>query len=146
MEQSRSGGAPTQPLDRYVSTVSQSLAVFRFLSFALGAGLVFAINALRGDNTTDFWKYQVSSGTWSSLSSVSGNVEHGGSLATDGADVYALRGNKLDDFWKFDVGSGSWSSLSDTPQNVEYGGALAYLDGVFYALRGDGRTDFWKYQ
>jgi len=43
-DQSRSGGSRSQPLDRYVSTVSQSLAVFRFLSFALGAGLVFALN------------------------------------------------------------------------------------------------------
>jgi len=34
----------SQPLERYVGVVSQSLAVFRFLSFALGAGLVFALN------------------------------------------------------------------------------------------------------
>ena len=44
LDQSRSGAARAQPLDTYVSTVSQSLAVFRFLSFALGAGLVFALN------------------------------------------------------------------------------------------------------
>ena len=44
LDQSRSGGTRSQPLDRYVSTVSQSLAVFRFLSFALGAGLVFALS------------------------------------------------------------------------------------------------------
>ena len=36
--------AQPQPLDRYVIGVSQSLAVFRFISFALGAGLVFALN------------------------------------------------------------------------------------------------------
>ncbi len=45
LDQSRSRGSRIQPLDRYVSTVSQSLAVFRFLSFALGAGLVFALNS-----------------------------------------------------------------------------------------------------
>ena len=44
LDQSRSGVSRVQSLDRYVSTVSQSLAVFRFLSFALGAGLVFALN------------------------------------------------------------------------------------------------------
>ena len=37
-------GAQPQPLDRYVSGVSQSLAVFRFVSFAMGAGLVFGLN------------------------------------------------------------------------------------------------------
>ena len=38
-------GARPQPLDRYVISVSQSLAVLRFVSFAMGAALVFALNA-----------------------------------------------------------------------------------------------------
>jgi len=38
-----SGDRP-QPLERYVNSVSQSLAVFRFVTFALGAGLVFALD------------------------------------------------------------------------------------------------------
>lgn len=44
LDRSRSGGVRAKPLDRYVNTVSQSLAVFRFLSFALGAGLVFGLS------------------------------------------------------------------------------------------------------
>ena len=42
--QPKSSGPQSRPLERYVNTVSQSLAVFRFLSFAMGAGLVFALN------------------------------------------------------------------------------------------------------
>ena len=40
------GGAITQSqqMERYVNTVSQSVAVFRLVSFAMGAGLVFALN------------------------------------------------------------------------------------------------------
>lgn len=44
-DQSRPDAERAQPIDRYVSTVSQSLAVFRFLSLTLGAGLVFALNS-----------------------------------------------------------------------------------------------------
>lgn len=44
LDRSRSGGVGAKPLDRYVNNVSQSLAVFRFLSFALGAGLVFGLS------------------------------------------------------------------------------------------------------
>ena len=44
LDRSRSGNSRSDSLDRYVSTVSQSLAVFRFLSFALGATLVFSLN------------------------------------------------------------------------------------------------------
>jgi len=40
-----SSAAHPQSLDRYVSSVSQSLAVFRFVTFALGAGLVFALDS-----------------------------------------------------------------------------------------------------
>ena len=36
--------ASSQPLELYVGVVSQSLAVFRFVSFAMGAGLVFVLN------------------------------------------------------------------------------------------------------
>lgn len=37
-------GAQSQQLERYASTVFQSVAVFRLAAFALGAGLVFALN------------------------------------------------------------------------------------------------------
>ena len=45
-DQTTPGGAVTQSqqMERYVSTVSQSVAVFRLVSFAMGAGLVFALN------------------------------------------------------------------------------------------------------
>jgi len=36
--------AETRPLERYVSSVYQSLAVFRLVSFGLGTGLVFLLN------------------------------------------------------------------------------------------------------
>ena len=39
------GRSRLRPLERYVSTVSQSLAVFRFFSFAMGVGLVFTLNS-----------------------------------------------------------------------------------------------------
>ena len=35
----------SHPLENYVSAVSQWLAVFRFVSFAMGAGLFFTLNA-----------------------------------------------------------------------------------------------------
>jgi signal transduction histidine kinase len=36
--------APSQPLERYAAIVFQSLAVFRFFSFAMGMGLVFGLH------------------------------------------------------------------------------------------------------
>ena len=46
LHQTRGDAARAEPLDRYVSNGSQSLAVFQFLSFTMGAGLVFALNPI----------------------------------------------------------------------------------------------------
>ena len=43
-QSARGTGAESHPLESYVNTVSQWLAVFRFVSFAMGAGLFFALN------------------------------------------------------------------------------------------------------
>ena len=47
-----SRGAIDQPMNAYVTAVLQSLAVFRFVSFAMGAGLVFVLNP---EQETSIW-------------------------------------------------------------------------------------------
>ena len=47
-----SRGAVDQPMNAYVTAVLQSLAVFRFVSFAMGAGLVFILNP---EQETSVW-------------------------------------------------------------------------------------------
>jgi hypothetical protein len=53
-------------------------------------------------------------------------VRFGGSLTTDGTDIYALRGNSTNQAWKYTVSTNSWSSIANTPDNIAAGGALAY--------------------
>ena len=59
------------------------------------------IYALRGDSKKDFWKFDVSSGTWSTLDDAPQNVKAGGSLRYLGGGFYALRGDDQADVWKF---------------------------------------------
>lgn len=73
------------------------------------------------------------------------DVKSGGSMTTDGHDVFVLQGGDNDRFWVFDVGVDGWYVLPSTPQNVKDGGALAYADGFIYAFRGGKKTDFWRY-
>ena len=79
------------------------------------------------------------------MADVPQKVKEGGSLSTDGIDIYALRGDKKNDFWKYSVATGTWTTLDSTPQNVKAGGSLKYLGGGFYALPGDGKKSLWKF-
>ena len=103
------------------------------------------VYALRGDRSTDFWKYLVASNTWTSLTATPANVRAGGALTTDGADIFALRGDDNRNFWKYDVVGDVWTSLENTPNDVNEGGSLIFLNGDVYALRGDNTDDFWKF-
>jgi len=105
------------------------------------------IYAFGGDNTNEFWRYDISGNSWSSMSTAPSNVAGGGALTYDGSDfIYAFGGDNTNEFWRYDIFGNSWSSMSTAPSNVAGGGALVY-DGssYLYALRGNNKNDFWRY-
>jgi hypothetical protein len=105
------------------------------------------IYALRGNSSSDFWRYDIATNTWSSLTDTPEEVKWGGALAHDGGNyIYAFRGYDNRDFWRYDISADAWLLLADTPSEVKDGGALAYHgSGYVYALRGNTTKDFWRY-
>jgi len=104
------------------------------------------IYALRGYDTTDFWRYSISENSWTSMTSTPAKVGLGGALAYTGGDyIYALRGNNTTDFWRYSISENSWTSMTSTPDTNWYGASLAYTGDYIYALRGGNTTDFWRY-
>ena len=59
------------------------------------------IFALRGDRSTDFWRYSIASGVWEQLSDAPDKVDDGGALVFLDGDLYTLRGDDKDDFWRY---------------------------------------------
>jgi len=105
------------------------------------------VYAFRGDNSKDFWRYDILANSWTSLADAPSKVKHGGALTYDGGNyIYAFRGNYSHDFWRYDISANSWTSLAYTPSKVKYGGSLAY-DGsnYIYAFRGNNSKSFWRY-
>jgi len=101
--------------------------------------------ALRGKNTRDFWRYDVSTDSWASLALTPGNVKYGGSLACDGGNyIYAFKGNSSS-FWRYDISLDSWTTLTSAPGTVKQGGALTCNNGYVYALQGNNTKNFWRY-
>ncbi len=128
-----------------------------------GGALTFAqdslVFALKGNNTTEFYMFNVRQGVWRERESIpaigrSGSkkrVKGGAALAADTAGyVFALKGNNTLEFWRYEIASNRWVQLSDFPsgaRRVKGGAGMVYLPGLnlIYALRGGNTSDFYCY-
>ena len=103
--------------------------------------------ALRGDDIDDFWRFNISQGTWdASPADTPAGAEWRSALAWDADDrIYAFRGDNTTDFWVYVISQDQWSALTDALADVKRGGSLEYVNGVLYALRGENKTSLWRY-
>ncbi|MEO0081849.1 MAG: S8 family serine peptidase [candidate division WOR-3 bacterium] len=110
------------------------------------------IYALKGNNTNEFYVYDIRNNKWTFADSVpcpaEKNVKAGAALACDGERyVYLLKGNKTKEFWRFDTERGDtiWKRLPDVPgeKGIKAGSGLAYLRSKgterVYCLKGKTR-------
>jgi hypothetical protein len=115
----------------------------------------YCLAALRGDNTTDFWIFDIKANSWCEGPNTPAAVGPGGAIAQLQAsgEIYALRGGGTSDFWKFE--RGVWTALANAPGPVNAGGGLVGINygthsprtgGLLYAIQGGGSTAVWKYQ
>ncbi|MCS7257843.1 MAG: choice-of-anchor J domain-containing protein [candidate division WOR-3 bacterium] len=114
------------------------------------------IYALKGNNTRDFYVYDISVGNWDILpevpysnEGVKKNVKVGGAIVSGENKIYLIKGNATKEFWAFDLATDSWNNKLPIPsfRNLRAGSALTYYDGVVYVLVGsDNRFEFYKYQ
>ncbi|MDD5509453.1 MAG: hypothetical protein PHI12_01385 [Dehalococcoidales bacterium] len=126
-----------------------------------------SVYALRGGNTTYFYRFDTTTGTWINISAIAqktrvpGAVGAGGALACPpGNYLYIMRGNNTQSFYLFDMndygpGEEGWfhpgsTNLDATPDNVGtggVGGGALVFDGFsfIYGLRGTNSMDFWRY-
>lgn len=131
---------PSQALDRISPVATADGTVAQTQALTPGSRYLYA---LRGASRTDFWRYDISSGNWTSMASTPAVVSRGGSLATNGTLIYALRG-ATSDFWEYNPATNLWTVRSTTPAPVTGGGALIHVNGALYAFQG-GSNAFWKY-
>ncbi|HDQ98668.1 MAG TPA: hypothetical protein ENN51_00050, partial [candidate division WOR-3 bacterium] len=122
-----------------------------------GDSLVYAF---KGNNTTEFYVYEVGRDSWRQLDSVpreSPNgrrkrVKRGAKLAAGPGRVYALKGNNTLDFMYYPVGGDSgWQWLAPYPtgagRRVRGGGGLDYVPTMnrLYSAKGSNTLEFFAY-
>ena len=115
---------------------------------AVGTGsFVYVVRCYSTASAVQFWRYDPSSDSWSSLSAAglaSGTFRNGTALAWDGGDcIYALAGARYEDpdrrlFLRYRISTDAWEQLENTPGPQGAGDALAWSgwDNRLYALLG----------
>ena len=58
-----------------------------------------SIYVLRGDRQDDFWRYSISSNSFTTLSNTPSKIDDGGSMIAVNGALYVLRGDDKDDFY-----------------------------------------------
>lgn len=127
-----------------------------------GAGDIYL---LKGNNTCEFYRYDVENDTWLILRPIpydtlkEKNVNKGAALAYNNHAnpdlIYAAKGNNTDEFWAYDVGNDTWYRKTGVPINpvkvkkVKAGASMVYLrrgtNQYIYLLKGNGTNEFYAY-
>ncbi len=105
---------------------------------------------LKGENYSDFYRYDTVSGTMITLSGSPGVMgKYGGMTYVSAADsLYVLQGQGSNSLWRYDISSNTWYVRTGAPSSFAekcsihhptYGG-----DSIF-AVRGEGHSSFWEY-
>jgi N-acetylneuraminic acid mutarotase len=115
-------------------------------------------NAL-GD-LTDFWEYDISSGTWTQKPDFPGGARYGAVAFAIGADGYIACGSQdgpnYGDLWQYNTASGTWTQKATVPERRREAFAFvidgkAYLGGGVVPVLGPNQTwnvamsDLWQY-
>lgn len=107
------------------------------------------IYATRGYVTRTFWRYQISTDTWSDplVADLPDNAEaaYGARLTSDGTDIYYSSGYGMSSLLKYTIGSNTWSVINSLPFAPNWGTDMRYYGGKLFFQAGFYKTDFWEY-
>lgn len=125
------------------------------LPVRLGEGSAIASNddgilyAIAGGNSTDFYRYTVSSNSWTQRASLPTAVGAGGSLTWAGGYLYALPGGGSSAFYRYDPARNTWQTLNSVINSVsiDSGAAMAWDDhNWLYVLAGGNGRQLQRYR
>lgn len=128
----------------------------------VGGSLVateFNIMALKGNNTQDFYAYDIPTNSWIFLELIPfvsndtvitvRKVKAGGALTYGNGLVFALKGNNTKEFWAYHPIDDSWVLKKEIPsmRSVRDGSSLVYANGSVYCLVGhSNKFEFFRFE
>lgn len=104
------------------------------------------IYVLRGINTNSYYKYNITSNAWSTLTNTPQTTRYVGNVYNAADDyVYVFRGNGAYDFWKYNTSTNTFLGLADLPNTPGQGADIVYYNGYLYFMRGNNTQNFYRY-
>jgi len=107
------------------------------------------IYAMRQANSGDWYKYTISTNTWTKMSPnlPSGSYYSPGLVYAEVGNnhyIYYHRGYASSNFYRYDIDQGTWSSMAGQ-YIYYYGTSIVYADGYVYTNYGYRNNDFYRY-
>ncbi len=118
-------------------------------SLSTGANLVYSggiVYLIRG-TSTNFYSYNTSTNTWTTLTVAPGNIAGEQKAVVAGGNIYYYAANSTTTFYSYNIAGGTWSTLAVAPATITGGGSLAYPGSgdYIYGTRGANTTSFYRY-
>ena len=127
-----------------------------------GDCLTFAgdkIYALKGNNTRDFYSYDIITNQWAikcsvpyfifdSLRTLKRNVRSGTAIVSSDSLIFMVKGGAPGELWVYNINNDSWIQKRPLWQakNLKPGTGLAYYNGCIYCLVGGSKNfEFYQY-
>ena len=116
-----------------------------------GANTIYAI---KGNNTREFWAYEITNDLWTPKAFVPTNLKGGSSLAYYNGKAYLLAGGQkrgVHNFYIYDIVTNVWTSGADIELGPfsklwRDGSCVTVMDSIIYALKGgDKYNAFFAY-
>src|SRR3989344_4633462 len=106
------------------------------------------IYVTQGGGNTGFYKYTISTNTWTSLA-VNPGVGAGSRMIRNGADdtIYVTQGNSTTGFYRYTISTNTWTTLAVAPGALSDGSSMIRngADDTIYVTRGNMTANFYKY-
>ena len=100
----------------------------------------------RDQATQSFYKYNITSNAWSTLTNTPQVTRYVGVVYNSSDDfVYVFRGNGTYDMWKYDPDAGTFLGSVDLPNTPGSGADLIYYNGLLYFARGNNSQNIYSY-
>jgi hypothetical protein len=122
------------------------------------AALGNKLYALKGNNTNEFYDYEINSSQWNirnfipfystDTTIVRRKVKSGAALVGVNNHIYALKGNNTREFWQYNPSMDEWTGKKPIPSSRKIcgGTGLVYYNGYIYCLVGASYSfEFFKY-
>ncbi|MFA6005821.1 MAG: fibronectin type III domain-containing protein [Patescibacteria group bacterium] len=101
----------------------------------------------RGQATQTFYKYNISSNTWTTLTNTPQATRYVGAVYNAADDyVYVFRGNGQYDFWKYNPTTNVFLGPTDLPNTPGSGADITYYNGFIYYARGNNSALYYRYE